>query len=73
MEQALRRGEVLEAMLTEILQLERLVQEVTRRLREHDLPAVPGGHHPSRPMHVHPDVAGVRQEWLTRVDPHPHT
>ena len=24
-------------------------------------------------MHVHPDVARVRQEWLTRVDPHAHT
>lgn len=60
-------------MLAEILQLERLVQKVTRRLREHDLAAVPGGHHPSSPMHVHPDIAGVRQERLTRVDPHPDT
>ena len=57
-------------MLAEVLELERLVQEVTGRLRENDLAAVPGGHHPSRTVHIHPDVARVRQQRLTRMDSH---
>ena len=47
--------------------------EVTRRLRDEDLPAVSGGRDTSRSVHVDPDIALVGDEWLAGVQPHPHT
>ena len=43
-----------------------------RGSREQDLPAMPGGADPRRPMDVDPRVALVGDECLADVDPHAH-
>ena len=69
LEEALRRGEVLEPVLAQIA--DRLPgDEVARRLRQEHLASVPGGGDPRRTVDVHPDVALVGHDGLARVQPH---
>jgi hypothetical protein len=49
------------------------VHEHTGRLRQEHLPAVADGGDACALVHVEADVALVRQPWLARVQPHPHT
>jgi hypothetical protein len=65
--QALRRGQVLEAVVAKFAQLRCRVEQLSRRLREENLPAVAGAHDPRRPMHVDSDVAFLRHDRLATV------
>jgi hypothetical protein len=51
-----------------------LHNEITRGLREQDLPTVSGTHDASRVMHVHPNIAICSQPWFTcmQTNAHPH-
>ena len=49
------------------------VHEHTGRLRQEHLPAVADGGDACALVRVEADVALVRQPWLARVQPHPHT
>jgi hypothetical protein len=70
LEQALRRRKVLETVLAEVANgLAR--DEIPRRLRQEDLPAVPGGGDPCRTMDVDPDVALFAHHGLAGVQAHP--
>ena len=59
-------------MLAEIDDLVLVREQVARRVRQENLPTVAGGGDPGRTVHVHSDVALVRQQRLARVDAHPH-
>ena len=67
----LRAPEVLEAVQAEVGQ-RNAVDERARSLRDDDLAAVRGAHHPRRAVDVDADVALVGDDRLTRVDPDPH-
>ena len=69
---ALRAGQVLQAVLAEIDDLVLVHEQVACRVRQENLPAVAGGGDPSGAVHVHSDVALLRQQRLARVDAHPH-
>ena len=63
------RGEVLEAVLAEVLQLERVrLEQCHRRGRQHHLPAVRGTHDPRGSVNVHADVLGRVESGLAGVD-----
>src|SRR5207244_9143533 len=68
--QPLSTGQILQPMLTQIDQL-LLRNEVSRRLRDHDLAAVRGGRDPSSPMNIDPDIPLRGSERLTCVDADP--
>ncbi len=59
-------------MLAEVAERRAGLEQLTRRLRNDDLPAVPRGHDPRRPMDVDPDVALVRDPRLAGMDAHSH-
>ena len=69
---ALRAGQVLQAVLAEIDDLVLVDEQVARRVREENLPAVPGGRDPGGAVHVHAHIAVLRQQRLARMDAHPH-
>ncbi len=69
--ETLRGGEVLEAMVAEVAEVRFGVEQLPRRLREENLPAVTGAHDPRRSVHVGTDVALVREDRLTGVDADP--
>ena len=69
LEEALRRREVLETVLPEVAN-GLAGDEVARRLRQEDLPAVPGGSDPRRAVDVDPEVALLGYDRLARVEPH---
>ena len=71
LEEALRRREVLESVLAEVAN-GLAADEVARRLRQEDLPAVPGGGDARRAVDVDPDVALLGYDRLARVEPHAH-
>ncbi len=57
-------------MLAELLQP--VPQELSGRLRDEYLAAVPGGGDPRRAVNLEPDIALVGDGGLAGVDPHPH-
>jgi hypothetical protein len=61
-------------VLPEVEKLQARVEEPLRRLREQNLPAVPGAHDPRRSVHVDAYIALVRNDRLAGVDadPNPH-
>jgi hypothetical protein len=59
-------------MLAEVAQLDVARDEVTRRLRDHDLAAMSCGGDAGRAVNVDPDVAFVDRERLAGVDADPH-
>ena len=67
---ALRRGEVLQAVLAEVDQVGAFALGY-RRGRDEHLAAVTGGSDSRRPMNVHAHVALVGQKRRARVDPDP--
>ena len=67
--EALRRRQVLEAVLAEVAQLNGRVEQPSRRLRDQNLPAVPGAHDPRRTVDVEADIPLFRHDRLARVDP----
>ena len=69
--ETLRGGEVLEAMVAEVEEVRCGVEQLPRRLREENLPAVARAHDPRRTVHVGTDVALVRDDRLTGVDADP--
>ena len=71
LEEALRRREVLQTVLTEVAN-SLAGDEVARRLRQEHLPAVPGGGDPRRPVDVDADVALLGYDRLAGVEPHAH-
>jgi hypothetical protein len=73
LEHPLRTSEIGKAMLPQIEELDRrLARELTRRQRQHDLPAVRGRHETRRAVHRAPVIIAIAQLGLTRVQPHPH-
>src|SRR5690349_15000840 len=66
--ETLRAGQILEAVLAQVVELELSGDQVTSRLTENRLATVSGGHDPRRPVDVHPDVVLCDKEWLTGVD-----
>ena len=73
LEHPLGTGEIGKAMLPQIEELDRrLTRELTRRQRQHDLPAVRGRHETRRAVHRAAVVVAIAQLGLTRVQPHPH-
>ena len=71
LEEPLRRGEILEAVLAEVADLEALVEQVAGRAGEQRLPAVRRRHDPRRPVDVEPDVLRRVEDRLAGVDAHP--
>ena len=69
--QLLGRGEVLQAVPAELLELLRVVEKITSRLRKDDLAPVRRGHDPRCAMNVDADVLRAVQDGLSRVDPNP--
>ena len=73
---ALGTVEVLEPELAEVafVHAGQLVvgEHRRRRLRGQDLAAVARGHDPRRAMDAHPVIAGLRDQGLAGVEPHPH-
>ena len=57
-------------MLAELRQL--VLDQLRRRLRDHDLAAVAGAHHPRGQMNVLPDVLRRIDTRLPRMHPHPN-
>ena len=71
--QALRRAQVLEAVLAEVSERRRAgVEKVRRRLGQEYLASVPCAHDPRRPMDVEADVSLVRHDGLAGVEADPH-
>jgi len=68
----LRRGEILQPVLTQILRPEPLVEELPGGLRDQHLTAMPGRHHPGCVVDIEADVVTLVQPWLTGVYTHPH-
>ena len=74
LEDTLGRRQILEPVVPEIVQHERLWLRATwsherrRRLRDDNLAAVRGRHQPSRTMNVHPDVFRRIEPRLARVN-----
>ena len=62
--------QVLQAVRPEIVQLG--IDEVSRRLREQHLAAMPGGRDTGSTMHIDTHIALVRDQRLARMQPHPH-
>ena len=71
LEETLRRAQVLQPVQAEVAHIG--AGKVCRRLRQKNLPAVPGGGDPRRPVHVEPHVSLVGPERLARMQAHPHT
>ena len=73
LEQPLGPRDALEEVVAEIAHLEAVADEVTRRLREHDLSTVRGRADTCTAREVDADVVPAgRQLRLARVDTHPH-
>ena len=72
LEQALGRREVLQTVLTQVAN-SLAGDEVARRLRQENLPAVPGGGNARRAVNVDADVALLGCDRLARVEPHAHS
>ena len=72
LEQALGRREVLQTVLTQVAN-SLAGDEVARRLRQENLPAVPGGSNARRAVNVDADVALLGCDRLARVEPHAHS
>ena len=70
MEEALGLREVLEAVETEIIQLD-AVESVTRGRAEQDLAAMAGRHHARQPVYLDAQVAGRAALEPPAVDTHP--
>ena len=68
----LRPRQVLQPVLPEVDEVVRAHQQIAGRVREQHLPAVTGVGDPGGPVHVHADVALLRQQRLPGVDPHSH-
>jgi hypothetical protein len=69
--EALRSGQVLEPVLTQVTHGEPGVEQVSGRPRHEHLAAVAGAHYPCTVMDVDADVALLRYDRLARVEPHP--
>ena len=67
----LRPRQVLEPMLAEVDDIVVSREQVARRLGEQHLAAVARGRDPRRAMHVHADVARLRQQRLAGMDADP--
>ena len=62
-------AQVLEAVLAEVCELERVrLEQCDRRGRQHHLPAVRGAHDPRGSVHVHAHVLGRVERGLAGVD-----
>jgi hypothetical protein len=71
LEEPLRRGEILEAVLSEGADVEALVEQVPRRLTEEDLAAVGRRHYPRRPVHIQSHILRRLDDRLAGVDTGP--
>jgi len=59
-------------MVAQLTQLRFRVEQLSRRLREENLPAVPGAHDPGRPVHVSAHIPLLGYDRLTGVDTDPN-
>jgi hypothetical protein len=73
LEEPNRRRDVLQAVLSQVAQLERVVEECLCRVREDDLAAVTGRRDARGPVDVEADVVVIRDARLPGVDADPHT